>query len=282
MHFHQAPIAHVSHVDLKVTDLQRAIAFYKQILGFQVLNQEASTAQLTANGETALLTLHALDQPSEKSRRTAGLYHYAILLPARSDLADFIKHISAQNVPIGASDHLVSESIYFSDPDGNGIEVYADRDPSEWNWQNGQVDMAVDPIDAGEILKHASDSGWQGLPANTTMGHIHLHVAELNQTKQFYTDGLGMEVVCRLGDQALFIADGHYHHHIGINVWNGVGAPPTADDSPGLKSYTIQLGSDEQKQTVLKQLDNINADMTEENGEAVATDPSGNRIRLVV
>ncbi|MET3682779.1 catechol 2,3-dioxygenase [Alkalibacillus flavidus] len=282
MQFHQAPVKHVSYVDINVTDLERSTAFYQQVVGFRVLSQDESTVALSADGEQAILTIHQLSSPKRETRRTAGLYHFAILLPTRADLADFIKHIAEQNVQIGASDHWVSESIYFADPDGNGIEVYADRDPSEWSWENGEVAMAVDPLDARDVLSHATEAGWQGLPTQTIMGHIHLHVADLDETKQFYTDALGLDIVCRFGGQALFIADGHYHHHIAINTWNGVGADKPSQTTPGLKSFTLKLNGEDDKQVVLNQLEAFGAPIEHEGNTTVTVDPSGNRVRLDV
>src|SRR5699024_3457414 len=148
-----------------------------------------------------------------------------ILLPTRKDLADFVFHTINIGLPIGSSDHLVSEALYFNDPDGNGIEVYRVRDPSEWNWVNGEVKMAVDPRDFEDFVKEGQQNAGDGLPDATLMGYIHLHVADMAQTKTFYEKGLGFETVCRFGDQALFISTGKYHHHIGLNTWNGVGAP---------------------------------------------------------
>lgn len=281
MHFHQKPITFVSQVNLKVQNLKRALAFYQQVIGFQILSQTERTAHLTADGKTALLSLEQPKYVTPKQGRTTGLYHFAILLPSRSHLASIVQHFTSIGLRFGSSDHLVSEALYLSDLDGNGIEVYADRDSSEWTWENREVEMAVDPLNFADLLA-VHHEPWNGLPLDTVMGHIHLHVAELKKTEEFYIKGLGLEVVNRFGTQALFVSDGKYHHHIGLNTWNGVGAPAPAPNSVGLSSYTLVLPSEERRRTIIAQLKNIGAIVTEENGDFITTDPSGNRILLEV
>ncbi|KXH81947.1 VOC family protein [Sporosarcina sp. HYO08] len=282
MNFHREPITFVGRVDLKVQNLERSLAFYKEVIGFTVLEQTEQSAQLTADGKTILLTLQQLENVVPKQGRTTGLYHFALLLPERDDLANIVQHFSEIGLQFGSSDHLVSEALYLSDPDGNGIEIYIDRDPSEWDWHNGEVAMTVDPLNFRDLLAGARKQSWNGLPAGTVMGHIHLHVAELKKTEEFYIKGLGFEVVNRYGTQALFIADGKYHHHIALNTWNGVGAPVPSPNHVGLESFTLMLPNEEKKNKVIAQLKNMGAAVTEENGSIVTTDPSGNRIHLSV
>jgi catechol 2,3-dioxygenase len=279
MNFHQEPLTFVGTVNLKVQNLERSLLFYKEVIGFKVLEQTERTASLTADGKTALLTLEQPEDIVPKSGRTTGLYHFAILLPTRADLANIVQHFADIGLRLGSSDHLVSEALYFSDTDGNGIEIYADRPASEWGWNNGQVNMAVDPLDFKDLLSVKRDHPWNGLPAETVMGHIHLHVSELSKTEEFYTKGLGFEVVSRFGNQALFISTGKYHHHIGLNTWNGVGAPPPAANSVGLESYTLVLPTEEKRKQIADQLKSIGAPVTE---DFVTEDPSGNRILLEV
>lgn len=142
--------------------------------------------------------------------------------------------------------------------------------------------MTVDPLNFPDLLSVGKQQPWKGLPAETVMGHIHLHVSELKKTEEFYSKGLGFEVVNRFGTQALFISDGKYHHHIGLNTWNGVGAPTPPPTSVGLESFNLMLSSEEKKNRIISQLEDIGASVTEENGRVVTTDPSGNRIRLIV
>jgi catechol 2,3-dioxygenase len=282
MNFHQEPITFVGQVDLKVQNLERSLAFYQEVIGFKVLEQNDKSASLTADGKTVLLSIEQPDNVVPKQGRTTGLYHFALLLPNRSDLANIVLHFSEIGLQFGSSDHLVSEALYLSDPDGNGIEIYTDRDASEWNWHNGEVEMAVDPLNFADLLSIGEQPSWKGLPSGTVMGHIHLHVSELKKTEEFYIKGLGFEVVNRFGAQALFISDGKYHHHIGLNTWNGVGAPAPSPNSVGLESFTLMLPNEEKRNDIIDKLKNIGASVTEENGTLVTSDPSGNRIQLRV
>ncbi|MEW9052137.1 MAG: VOC family protein [Neobacillus sp.] len=282
MNFHQKPITFVGQVNLKVQNLQRSLAFYKEVIGFKVLEQTERSAALSADGKNVLLSIEQPNNVVPKQGRTTGLYHYALLLPKRSDLATIVQYFLEIGLQFGSSDHLVSEALYLSDPDGNGIEIYVDRDPSEWNWQNDQVEMAVDPVNFPDLLAGGKQPSWNGLPAGTVMGHIHLHVSELKKTEEFYIKGLGFDVVNRYGAQALFIADGKYHHHIGLNTWNGVGAPPPLPNSVGLESFTLVLANEEKLNKIITQLKSIGASVQQENGSYVTSDPSGNRIILTV
>jgi catechol 2,3-dioxygenase len=282
MNFHREPITFVGQVNLKVQNLERSVAFYREVIGFEVIEQTDSSANLTADGKTVLLSIQQSNNLVPKQGKTTGLYHYALLLPKRSDLAGIVQHFREIGLRFGSSDHLVSEALYLSDPDGNGIEIYIDRDPSDWDWDNGEVAMAVDPLNFADLLSGGEQQPWKGLPAGTVMGHIHLHVSELVKTEEFYSKGLGFEVVNRYGEQALFISDGKYHHHIGLNTWNGVGAPAPSPNSAGLESFTIMFPNEEKKNKIIAQLKNIGASVTEENGLTIATDPSGNRIHLSV
>ncbi|WP_188208170.1 VOC family protein [Alkalibacillus aidingensis] len=281
--FHTKPTTYVDHVKIKVSDLQRSLRFYQEVIGFQILETTDTSAKLTADGKTTLLTIEQPENVKPKQRRTTGLYHFAILLPNRSDLANILTHFIDHNIQIGASDHLVSEAIYLSDPDGNGIEVYIDRDPSEWEWNNGEVAMTVDPLNFRGVLSSKKENElWQGLPPETVMGHIHLHVSDLEKTEEFYSKGLGFDVVCRFGSQALFISSNQYHHHIGLNTWNGVGAPSPSKNSVGLDHFSIVLPSHESRIEVVANLEKVGASVREENEGLITTDPSGNDIYLKV
>lgn len=283
MGFHREPNTFISQLNLKVTDLTRSLAFYQEVIGLKVLNQTKQTADLTADGKTVLVSIEQPEDVIPKQGRTTGLYHFALLLPTRADLGRLLKHFLQVRYPLqGASDHLVSEAIYLADPDGNGIEVYSDRPASGWNWSNGEVEMATVALDAESLLAEGEGSEWNGLPAGTIMGHIHLHVSELQKTEEFYTKGLGFEVVTRYGGQALFISTGKYHHHIGLNTWNGIGAPPASENSAGMESYSMVLPSEEKREQIISQLKQMGVTVTEENGAFITADPSGNRIRLTV
>lgn len=280
--FHQAPSTYVGRVNLKVRDLDRALRFYREVIGFQVLAQTGNIATLTADGKTALLALERPDDVVPKREGTTGLYHFALLLPTRTDLARIVMHFARIGLRFGHSDHQVSEALYLSDPDGNGIEIYRDRDPSEWTWRSGEVEMAVDPLDFRDLLTAADDRPWDGLPAGTLMGHIHLHVSELGPAERFYADGLGFRVVNRFGAQALFLSTGGYHHHIGLNTWNGVGAPRPAGNSVGLRSFTLVYPDEAARERAVANLRIQGVDVAEEDGAYAATDPSGNRVLLAI
>ncbi|WHY32456.1 VOC family protein [Cytobacillus firmus] len=282
MNFHQKPITFVAQVHIKVQDLERSLAFYQDVIGFKVLSKTDRTAELTADGKTPLLTIEQPENAEPKMGRTTGLYHFALLLPKRSDLAKIVRHFVEIGLQFGSSDHLVSEALYLSDPDGNGIEVYIDRSPSDWTWKNGEVMMTVDPLDFPDLLSIGQQQSWKGLPAGTVMGHIHLHVAELANTEKFYTEGLGFEAVCRYGTQALFISSGKYHHHIGLNTWNGVGAPQPSENSAGLQSFKLIFENEAAINQAVENLKKLGAAAAVENNQVITEDPSGNRIILGV
>lgn len=282
MNFHREPNTFVGHVQLKVENLEKSLKFYQEIIGFQILEQTKTTAKLTTDGKTSLLSLVQLNNSVQKKERTTGIYHFALLLPQRSDLADILKHFIETDTPIGSSDHLVSEAIYLSDPDGNGIEIYIDRPSSEWIWRNDEVEMSVDPLNFRGLMTEIKDETWQGLPENTLMGHIHLHVSHLKDSEDFYVDGLGFNVVNRYGTQALFLSTGKYHHHIGLNTWAGVGAPPPLESNVGMNWFALVYPSDEARKKVITQLEEMGASVKEENGVYVTEDPSYNKIQLWV
>lgn len=280
MNFHQKPTTFVANVTINVTDIKRSTEFYQHVIGFQVLSQTENEAQLTADGKTALLTLVQPENVSRKQPRTTGLYHFAILLPSRQSLASIVPHLVNQGVQLGSSDHLVSEALYFADPDGNGIEIYRDRLPEEWTWNDGAVEMTVDPLNFEDLLTKENVLPWTGLPEDTVMGHIHLHVDDLQAAEKFYTQGLDFEVVTRYGHQALFIADNKYHHHIGLNVWNGVGAPRPAANSAGLVHYTLIVEDAEKQKRFGEQLDAIGARVEWNNEVLITEDSAGNEIHI--
>jgi catechol 2,3-dioxygenase len=283
MGFHTKPTTFVGHVKIKVQQLERSLPFYKEILGFDILEQTASTAKLTTDGKTSILSLEQPENVTPKQGRTTGLYHFAILLPEQSDLANIVVHLVNKGIRFGSSDHLVSEALYLHDPDGNEIEIYIDRDPSKWNWNGDEVAMAVDPLNFENLLTFATpDHPWQKMPAETVMGHIHLHVSELNKTEEFYVKGLGMDVVNRFGAQALFLSYGKYHHHVGVNTWNGVGAPAPSDNSVGLESFTLIFDNEETRKQAVTNLKQIGAEVVEKDNHFITFDPSGNAIELAV
>ncbi len=282
MNFHRFPNTFINQVYLKVQNLEASLTFYQEIIGFKILEHSEKRAFLTADEATPLLVIEQPDEVEPKQPRTTGLYHFALLLPDRSDLAKILRHFIEVRYPLqGASDHLVSEALYLADPDGNGIEIYTDRPEGTWEWQGDDVIMDTGHIDAENLLSLSSNEKWVGLPAKTMMGHIHLHVADLEQAKEFYTTGLGFTVVNKIyGASALFLSTGGYHHHIGLNIWNGKGAPRPSENSVGLKWFTIVYPSEQVKNEVVKQLHSLGSSVLVQGNRTFTIDPSGNKIEL--
>jgi len=279
MYFHEKPNTYVTNVEIKVSDLQRSLTYYQEIIGFKILQQESNRATLTADGKTALLTIVQLQSVDQKTRTTSGLYHFALLLPTRRDLANIITHFRQSGVYFGASDHDVSEALYLHDPDENGIEIYIDRPASDWTWHADQVYMVTEPLNIPSILEEANGV-WDGLPANTVMGHIHLSVSSLAAAEEFYTKGLGFDIVTRYGKQALFISTGRYHHHIGLNTWYSEGAPKLGENQIGLKTYTLRLDNEVQANTIKENLRQLGAPVLTIDDGFQTEDPAGNVILL--
>lgn len=280
MNFHKAPHTYTGEVHLNVLDLDKSISYYKEIIGFKVLEKDKNKAVLTADGKTPLLIVEQPENVTPKEPRKTGLYHFALLLPERADLGNVIKHFVANKIQIGASDHKVSEALYLSDPDGNGIEIYTDREPSVWSWANGKVTMSTDPLNGESVVAESEGQTWDGLPAGTVMGHIHLHVANLPKTERFY-NALGFEVVTTY-PQALFMSTGKYHHHIGLNTWNGEGAPRSSEDSVGLRSYALIYPTEDVLNAAMTKVEALNTTVISNENGLLVEDPSGNRIVMRV
>lgn len=234
------PATHIGLVTLRVAQLARSLAYYVDILGFQVKEETSGTVLLGAEDGPALLRLQEVAGIPPQPRSSSGLYHVAILLPSRTDLGRFLLRAAEAGLEIGQGDHLVSEALYLSDPDENGLEVYRDRPRSEWKLQNGQVQMGTGPVDIRGLIAEARRSGrpWEHMPAGTTVGHIHLRVGDIAQAKDFYHGTLGFDVMQQMPG-ALFISAGGYHHHIGLNNWESRGAGPAPQDTAGLQVYEI-------------------------------------------
>ena len=280
MKFHQKPSTYVELVELKVTDLEQSLKFYEEVIGFKVLDRQASKIWLTADGKTALLSIEQPENVVPKQPKTTGLYHFALLLPRREDLGAVLRFFAENGIRIGAGDHLVSEALYLNDPDGNGIEIYSDRPETEWKWEKGAVAMDTLGIDAQAILAAGANTEWNGLPEGTVMGHIHLQVADIEEAREFY-ELMGFEVVTPYPG-ALFMSTGKYHHHIGLNTWGGAGAHPASESMTGLEAFNIIYPSIEERETAVKNLREQNISVLEENEIFYTKDPSENKIKMVV
>jgi len=264
-------------VHLTVSDLERSLAYYRKVVGLDVLEQDADRASLGADS-TELLGL--VEQPgAQPSDGYTGLFHFALLVPDRPFLARWLTHAVRDEVPLtGLSDHYVSEAIYLRDPDRHGIEIYADRPRELWEGRVGER-MTTEPLDVKDLLGEA-DGDFDGMPAGTTMGHVHLKVASIPQTIEFYRDVLGFDLVVERVPQAAFLSAGGYHHHLGANTWESAGAPPPPAASAALRHATVVLPSGEARDDAVRRV----ADAGQE-PEATATgtlvrDPSGNAVLL--
>lgn len=278
------PKAEIGIVRLKITNLERSLRFYQEVIGLQLLRREGHLAELTADGKTVLLVLEESEQFHVlQGRSVSGLYHFAILVPDRVSLGLALRNLIKHQISVGQGDHLVSEALYLNDPDRNGIEIYADRPRETWpKDEQGEYKMTTDPVDIEGLLNISQQAEWSGLPAGTKIGHVHFHVGDLNQARQFYTEVLGFDIVAHYGQDALFISAGGYHHHIGLNIWAGVGAPPNPEDATGLRFFTITLPDQEAAQDIVRRLHD--ADVAHQHGAGFVelTDPFGIGIRLVV
>jgi catechol 2,3-dioxygenase len=232
----------ISSVDLRTANLERALEFYQRVLGFKTMEQKGATVSLSATGQApALIILSENREAAPHPRRATGLYHFAIRYPERSDLAHALRRLARNDHLIqGASDHIVSEAIYLSDPDDNGIELYADRPRAQWVWRNGQVAMSTQPLDTVGLLGLVeTEPERTDAPPGTDIGHIHLHVADLDPAERFYHEFLGLAVTQRSYPGALFFGAGGYHHHIGVNTW--AGKSRAQEDTVGLVSYRLTV-----------------------------------------
>lgn len=269
-------------VQLRVANLDRSIAFYTQVLGLRETHREGDRARLApAEGSRTLVELHevaGVGRPPKRGR--TGLYHFAILLPTRAALGQFVRHLAASNVYAGASDHLVSEAFYLSDPDGLGIEVYADRPRDTWRRVGRELMMATDPIDMRGLVAAAGDTEWTGMPAGTVMGHVHLHVGALDKAAAFYGDAVGFDRIAWSYPGALFMSAGGYHHHLGTNIWAGAGAtPPTADEA-GLIEWTLVVPTAADVAAVGANVAAAGFAVSRDGGDVLTTDPWGTGLRV--
>lgn len=276
------PATTVGLVALTVADLDRSVAFYREALGFAVLERADGAATLGVAGAPLLLLTKQAGARSWPTDGVTGLYHFAILVPSRADLGHWLRRWLELGYPLpGQGDHLVSEALYIRDPDGHGIEVYRDRPRDTWTWSNGQVRMASDPVDLRGLLAEAEQDSepWTGLRPGTRLGHMHLQVGDIGRAVTFYHDVLGFDVVARM-PSALFISAGGYHHHIGLNTWHSLGAAPADDDTARLRFFTIDLPSAEARAAVLSRLDAAGIAHTETPHAIVVRDPWQNVIAL--
>ena len=287
------PHTTIGTVRLTVSDLDRSRTFYERALGLRGTERDdgAVTFSPVPDGEAGDLAarppieLRGDSSAPRLDRSVTGLFHLALLVPSRLDLAFALVRLAEAHWPLdGASDHLVSEALYLSDPDGNGIEIYRDRPRDQWRRVDGQLQMATLPLDlqdvAGELADVSAPQAWT--PAGTRIGHVHLQVSELERTEAFYHDVLGFDVMVRGYPGALFVAAGGYHHHVGLNTWNSAGSGPPAPGSVGLGSFEVQVSDRVQLDAVLERIaaSGLDVEVDPSAGGPLVHDPSGNAVLL--
>jgi catechol 2,3-dioxygenase len=274
------PAAHIGAVHLMISDVNRSVRFYQTHLGFKLHGTKNGSAVLGADRDD-LLILHE-NKTAPRAHGTTGLYHFAVRVPSRADLARALRRIVDTNTPLqGASDHGVSEALYLEDPDGNGIEIYRDRPRDAWPFVDGNLEMSSDPIDLLALVSE-EENDEIGLAAGTTIGHVHLHVSDLADAERFYVGVLGFTLMQRYGPSAIFVSAGGYHHHIGLNTWAGVGAPPPPQNAIGLHHFVVRLaGLPALKETVAR-VREAGIEIEQGDGTALVRDPSRNAIALSV
>ena len=267
-------------VRLQVADLGRSLDYYQRVLGLRLLDRDAGQAALGAEGEEQpLVVLHERPgvRPVPRSG-LLGLYHFAILLPDRQALGRFVAHLGTLGEHAGSADHAVSEALYLTDPDGLGIEVYADRPRSRWQHHNRELYMTTDRLDIRSLLAAAGERPWTGMPSGTTMGHVHLHVGDLERAEAFYHRALGFDKMVWSYPGALFLSAGGYHHHLGSNTWSA-GLPATPGDAR-LLHWTIVLPAAADIADAARSLHAAGQEAQESADGLVSTDPWGTSVRL--
>jgi len=269
-------------VRLQVADLARSLRYYEEILGFRVVSRGPGAATLAAHGDDRPL-VHLDELPGARPANAAphlGLYHFAILLPTRADLGRFVRHLANRRVRAGAGDHLVSEAFYLTDPDGLGIEVYADRPRDSWQRRGRELLMATDPVDVDGLLHAAGNAPWTGMPAGTVIGHVHLHVGDLATGAAFFSEALGFDRTVWSYPGALFLGAGGYHHHLGTNTWAGTGARQPAEGDARLLEWIVELPDAASVNAAGDSIIAAGHSVERDNAGLVARDPWGTQVRL--
>ena len=272
---------HIDSVRLQIADLDRSLAYYKSVLGMHVLARTNSAAELGSehDGRPLIRLVEKPDAHHVPRRGLLGLYHFAVLLPDRAALGRFIAHLGEIGAYAGMSDHLVSEAVYLTDPDGLGIEVYADRSRDKWRLLDRQLELATKPLDAASVMAEAAGKKWDGMPAGTKIGHVHFHVGNIDEAAQFYHSGLGMDKIVWNYPGALFMSAGGYHHHVGTNTW-AAGAEKASDDDARLLDWELVVPDSESVQAAAASIANAGFPVEAEGDVLVAEDPWGIRVRV--
>jgi catechol 2,3-dioxygenase len=269
------PETAVGRVELRVKDLDAVRGFYEDVVGLEVRHAEAGRAALGAGGAELLRLVADPDAP-ERERDETGLFHTAFRVPTRSGLGEALARIEREWDLTGASDHRVSEALYLSDPEDNGVEVYCDRPRETWPVaDDGRVAMDTRPLDLDGL--RAAAAGDDNVPGGTDVGHVHLEVSAIPDVKKFYVDTLGLGVRQTYGSQAVFVAAGHYHHHVGANTWNGRSSPP---GSGGLEWFELVVPDREALEAVRERVETADRTATTTDDTLELTDPDGIVVRI--
>jgi catechol 2,3-dioxygenase len=270
----------VGAVRLQIADMQRSIEYYTRVLGLTLLRQATETTALGSAGSVhPLIWLHEGTAVKPAPGRGAfGLYHFAILLPERGQLGRFASHLSSIGARVGMADHLVSEALYLTDPDGLGIEVYADRSRDAWRHRGREIAMATEPLDVGDLTAAGGGLSWKGVPPGTTVGHMHLHVGSLDEAEAFYHRALGFDKTVWSYPGALFFSAGGYHHHLGTNTWSP--GPSAARDQARLLEWELVVPGEDDAAAAARSL-RTSGYSAEDTGAGWTTqDPWGTRFRI--
>jgi catechol 2,3-dioxygenase len=273
----------VGPVHLTVSSLDRSLEYYEREIGLETLERTARQVRLGAGGRDLLVLV---EEPGARpARGFAGLYHFALRVPRRIDLARWLAHAARDRVRlVGLSDHFVSEAIYLSDPDEHGIEIYCDRPREGWegNVGSGMTTIPLDVHDLLGVLDDPASEPFSALPVETVMGHVHLRVASIREAVAYYRDVLGLGLMMQLGDHAAFLSAGGYHHHIGANTWESAGAPPAPPGTATLRHATVVLPDATERDQVLGRVEASGSPVLDGADGPSVVDPSGNRLALVV
>ena len=272
--------ARIGRVRLQVGDLARSVAYYTEVLGFTASVRDGRIAVLATADDIPLVELHQQkgSRPVPRHGRR-GLYHFAILLPDRPALGRFVAHLADVGAYAGSADHLVSEALYLADPDGLGIEVYADRPRAQWKTNGREIAMATEPLDLRALARAGGGEPWVGMPAGTTVGHVHFHVATLAEAEAFYHSALGLDKVVWSYPGALFFSVGGYHHHVGTNTWAADAPVATAQDAR-LIEWELRLPTDADVSSAAASVRRAGYEIREAGNDRLITDPSGITVRL--
>jgi catechol 2,3-dioxygenase len=274
---------YIDYIRLRVPNIGESLAFYQELLGFKETKREGNSVSLAVpENNSPLLVLEEQPHAPPRPLRTTGLYHVAYLLPTRKELARVFQRLYQRGWPFqGFADHGVSEALYLADPHGNGIELYADRPREQWVYKNGEIAMVTEAFDLDSLVAELHDdlTPWNGVAPQTRIGHIHLNCSDLAKAEKFYTTVIGFDVVQRMDVGALFVSAGGYHHHIGLNIWNGRNAPPPPSDALGLSQYGIAIPDAEYQRKLKVNLMDAGGVLETEHGLLVR-DPDGIRITI--